>query len=92
MPRPAVERVDAAVWEGWMGLVVDGSRLLSQAPLERMLRITTIEASTPPSQPVSRERAALLAADVPTQRQLVLAALAYRGLYEAILEQAGHHP
>ena len=86
MPRPAVERVDAAVWEGWMGLVV------SQAPLERMLRITTIEASTPPSQPVSRELAALLAADVPTQRQLVLAALAYRGLYEAILEQAGHHP
>jgi hypothetical protein len=91
--RPAVEQADALVWEGWMSLLTHGTKLISQAPLERMLRVKDIYL-TVPSTNNDRELQALLGAPLERQRELIMAAVAYRTLYEAILEQVDptlHH-
>ncbi len=93
MARPAVEQVDALVWEGWVSLLRDGTRLLSQAPLERMLRIKDIYLSTPGTE-TDRELLAFLSAPLKTQQAVIQAALAYRALYEDLLAQTDptlHH-
>jgi hypothetical protein len=91
MARPEVEKATVAVWSGWLGLINDGARLVSAAPLERMQRIRVIETTTPPPTFVgSREWAALHNASITELAPLLDAALAFRTAYEAVLE--AHDP
>jgi hypothetical protein len=79
------DTVDSVIWEGWVGMLSSGSRMVSAAPLERMLRIKDIQRTMPPDINADRETQALLRAPLERQQSLIIVALAFRNLYEDIL-------
>jgi hypothetical protein len=92
--RTLADTADSAVWVGWMGLLNDAARMASAAPLERMLRVKAITDTSPPDLTLQRDLTALLAAPLREQQKLIAAALAYREVYEALLESTDptlHH-
>lgn len=78
--------VTNATWELQLGVVIAAAELVSAISLKRMLEVTEVARTAPPSLSQFPARDAILRAPLADQQALVAAADHFRSTYEALLD------